>query len=118
MNILIERRKEILEKELKRIVDIIIRQYSPQKIILFGSLSSGRIHEWSDIDLVIIKDTKDRFIERLHKVHLMSSPEVGVNFIVYTPREVEIFKKQNHYFFVEEIQKKGKVIYERDKQLV
>ncbi|MDP2939979.1 MAG: nucleotidyltransferase domain-containing protein [Candidatus Omnitrophota bacterium] len=118
MNALALQRRNILNKELKRIVDIIIKKYSPQKIILFGSLASGNVHEWSDIDLVIIKETREIFIDRLHRVHLMAYPQVGVNFIVYTPQEVRVFEEQNHYFFVEEILRKGKVIYERDKQLV
>jgi predicted nucleotidyltransferase len=115
MQTVTEKRKEILEKELKRIVGAIIKGYSPEKIILFGSLAGGHVHEWSDIDLVIVKETKERLIERLHKVHLMAAPNIGVNFIVYTPREVKRMIEQNHYFFTDEILKKGRVLYERDK---
>jgi predicted nucleotidyltransferase len=107
----IQKRRTILENELKRLTEIIIKDYAPEKIILFGSLASGRIHDYSDIDLVIIKDTTERFIERIHKVHLMTSPNVAVNFIVYTPQEVKRLEAQNHYFIVQEILKKGKVIY-------
>ena len=113
-----EKRKQILEKELKRLVDMLIRNYSPEKIILFGSLANDKVHEWSDIDLVIIKETKERFIERLHKVHLMTAPNVGVNFIVYTPSEVREMIEQNHYFLMDEILKKGKVLYEKNRELV
>lgn len=44
MQTVAEKRKEILEKELKRIVDVIIKGYSPEKIILFGSLAGGHVH--------------------------------------------------------------------------
>lgn len=113
MTVSIEERKHILNEELKRIVELIIREYSPQKIILFGSLVTGNIHPYSDIDLVIIKSTTKRFIDRLHEVHLMARPKVGVNFIVYTPSEVQKMLEENRYFLVKEILKKGEVLYEK-----
>lgn len=118
MDTKISKRKETLQKELNRITDIIINKYEPEKIILFGSLSSGDIHEWSDIDLAIIKETKKRFIERLHEVSLLTLPMLGVNFIVYTPEEFQDMVTQRQYFVVDEILKKGKVVYEHGKQLV
>ncbi len=58
-------RKTALEAEVKRILPIIISQYQPEKIILFGSLATGDVHEWSDIDLAIIKETELNYFERL-----------------------------------------------------
>jgi len=109
------KRKGTLQKELNRITDIIINKYEPEKIILFGSLSSGNIHEWSDIDLAIIKETKKRFIERLHEVSLLTLPRLGVNFIVYTPEEFQDMIAKRQYFVVDEIMKKGKIVYEHGK---
>jgi predicted nucleotidyltransferase len=113
-----EERKAILTKELKRVVDIVIKEYLPEKIVLFGSLSDGEVHEWSDIDLVIIKDTPKRFLDRIEEVLFLVYPKVGLNVVVYTPLEAEEMENRRHYFFVDEIMKKGKVLYERDKQLV
>lgn len=108
-------RKKILKKELDRISDIIINKYSPKKIILFGSLAHGKVHRWSDIDLVIIKDTKRRFLDRIGDVLFMTYPRVGTNIIVYTPKEVGDFIKEDNYFFTDEILNKGKVLYEAKK---
>jgi predicted nucleotidyltransferase len=44
-------------KEMQRIVTQISHKYSPEKIILFGSLASGRAADASDIDLLVIKKT-------------------------------------------------------------
>lgn len=112
---MLEDRKQLLKKELNRIKETIIKHYLPEKLILFGSMASGNIHEWSDIDLVIIKKTNDRFMDRLNKVSFMSKPKVGINFLVYTPEEIQRLTEQKHYFLLEEILKKGTVIYERDK---
>lgn len=118
MNNQVLNRKEILKKELDRIIDIIINKYTPEKIILFGSLSSGAVHEWSDIDLVIIKITNKKFIERLHEVSMLTMPMLGVNFIVYTPDEFQDMITKGCYFVVDEILRKGKIIYGREEQLV
>jgi len=111
-----EQRKRLLQKELKRITDIVIKRYLPDKIILFGSLANGKVQEWSDIELVVIKETKVRFIKRMQEVGLMTSPRLGVDFIVYTPEEFENMIKDDNYFIKDEILRKGRVLY--DKQLV
>jgi predicted nucleotidyltransferase len=113
MDIQLLERKKDLENELKRIVEIIIKNYAPEKIILFGSLASGEISEFSDIDLLVVQETKERFIERLHKVRCLTHPKEGVDFIVYTPGEVENMKHENRRFFTKEILEKGKIVYER-----
>lgn len=108
------KRKASLKKELDRIVGVIIADYRPEKIILFGSLATGDVHEWSDIDLVIIKNTQERFIKRLREVRRMTRPIIGVDFLVYTPGEVEAMKKEGRRFLKEEILEKGKLLYEKN----
>lgn len=112
MTTAVEERKRILSEELERIEDVIIREYAPEKIILFGSLATGNIREWTDMDLVIIKYTNKRFLDRLYDVHLMASPKIGVNFIVYTPSELEQMIEEQRWFLLEEILDKGRVLYE------
>ena len=73
--------------------------------------------EWGDLDLCVIKRTEKRFIERLEEVGLLTLPRVGCQILVYTPEELEAVKQQGHYFFVDEILGKGKVLYERGKGL-
>jgi predicted nucleotidyltransferase len=114
MNLEIRERWELLEAELNRIVSTLKKEYQPEKIILFGSFANMKLHEWSDLDIAIIKDTKEHFIDRLHTVSSMTKPSVGVNFVVYTPKEAQDMMDKGHYFFIDEILKKGKVLYERD----
>ncbi len=102
-----------LDKELKRVIRIIVREYNPKRIILFGSLASGSVHRWSDIDLAIVKDTSRRFIDRIGEVLRLTHPRVGFNVVIYTPREVARMERNDHYFWVDEIAGKGKVLYDR-----
>ena len=115
MKVAVKKRKNKLEGELRRITKIIVEKYRPEKIILFGSFAQGKIHEWSDLDLVIVKNTRKRFIERLHEVRLMARPNVGVNFIVYTPQEMARMTRDRHYFLMDEIIGKGRTLYEKGK---
>ena len=50
----------VFEQKLKEITDKIVKEYQPEKIILFGSWAWGEPHEWSDVDLFIIKRSEKR----------------------------------------------------------
>ena len=113
----VEARHAELQAELERIVRVLVEQYDPECIILYGSFAHGDIHAWSDLDLCVIKRTETRFIERLEEVRRLTLPRVGCQILVYTPKEFEAVKEKGHYFFVEEILGKGKVLYERGKAL-
>ena len=102
-------RLEELNAELGRILDILIKRYDSKKVILFGSLVNGNVHEFSDIDLIVIKESDKSFYERLEEVILLTTPEVGADILVYTPEEFETM--QDELFFKEEVLGKGKVIY-------
>ena len=113
----VEVRRSALQAELERIVRVLVEQYDPECIILYGSFAHGAIHAWSDLDLCVIKQTEKRFIERLEEVGLLTLPRVGCQILVYTPQELEAVKQQGHYFFVDEILGKGKMLYEKGKAL-
>lgn len=102
---------EELNTELDRIVNVLVNNYNPQKIILFGSLASGNVHEFSDIDLIVVKESDKGFYERLKEVALLTMPRItGADILVYTPEEFET--KKDSLFFTEEVFKKGKVLYD------
>ena len=104
-------RKELLDKELARYVRLLREHGAPERVILFGTLATGKVHEWSDIDLVVVEETGLPFFQRLRKVRKLLRPKVGVDIMVYTPEEFEQLC-ENRPFFREEIVEKGKVIYE------
>ena len=64
---LAEKRKESLEKELERILPLLIN-LGAKKVILFGSLSVGKVHRSSDIDLVVVRESNQRFLDRLDEL--------------------------------------------------
>ena len=107
------RRKKLLERELNRYLEILIGTYKPEKVILFGSMARGEPSEWSDVDLVIIKETDLPFLDRVKEVMRLLRPRVGVDILVYTPEEFEHLSRERA-FVRNEIVSKGKVLYERN----
>ncbi|MBI4561739.1 MAG: nucleotidyltransferase domain-containing protein, partial [Candidatus Rokubacteria bacterium] len=94
---------------IQEIVRRLIAEYTPQKIILFGSYAYGQPDEDSDIDLLIIKDTPERFCERMDTVRrIVTGAHRRIPFepIVLTSEEVEQRLRAGDQF-VAEIFRKG-----------
>jgi len=91
----------------------LVAHYAPQKVILFGSYAYGEPDKDSDIDLLVIKDTPERFIDRWVRVHRVltgTHRSLPLEPVVLTPREVEARLAAGDQF-IAEILEKGKVLY-------
>ena len=86
--------------------------YEPERIILFGSAARGETDEYSDIDLIVIKETDRRFIQRLVDISAFISPYISVDVFVYTPGEIKAMVEDGNPF-IEEALKDGKILYEK-----
>ena len=52
------------EKSVKNITDTIVREFKPEKVVLFGSYAWGKPTKNSDIDLLIVKDDPKKIPEK------------------------------------------------------
>jgi predicted nucleotidyltransferase len=107
----------VASKEAQRIIQDILEKllagYAPQKVILFGSYAYGNPRPDSDIDLLIIKDTSERFIDRWVTVRrILSDPQrkAPLETLVLTPQEVSGRLAVGDQFLAE-ILEKGEVLY-------
>ena len=94
-------------------LDRILKGYKPKKVILFGSYAYGEPTEDSDIDLLIIKNTDKRPIDRWLEVKRLLrdiSRILPVSPLIYTEKEIEQ-RLAIKDFFIEEIFEKGEVLY-------
>jgi len=102
-----------IERTLNEIVRHLVADYQPEKIILFGSYAYGEPHADSDLDLLIIKETPDRLIERIFAAHELVTdmhPSVGLEPLVLTPAEVEQRLRIGDQF-VAEVLERGELLY-------
>ncbi len=98
---------------IQKMVEKIVSDYTPQKVILYGSYAYGTPHRDSDIDLLIIKDTPERFLDRWAAIRrILSDPTrtVPLETLVLTPEEVDRRLTIGDQF-IAEILEKGKVLY-------
>ncbi len=98
--------------DVRTVIEQVINRYDPEKIILFGSVSRGDFHEDSDVDLLIVKQTERRFIERISDVLSLIDVNIPVEPLVYTPDEIIRLQAEKRDFILT-ILEEGKIVYER-----
>lgn len=106
----INKKIEIDKRKLNKILEKIIKYYSPKKVILFGSMARCDNVYSSDVDIMVIADSDKSFIERL-KESVFSVPDDNVDILIYTPEEFATMIKVENQFITNVI-KEGKIIYE------
>lgn len=81
--------------DIQELTDQIVRkmqaEYEPEKIILFGSFVRGTAQAARDVDLLIVKETTERFIDRWTTVRrILSDPSrtIGIETLILTPHEI------------------------------
>ena len=104
---------------ISEMVDKIASSYKPQKIILFGSYAYGEPDQDSDIDLLIVKETDERPIDRRVNVRrIVSDRKRRIPFepIVITQNELKERMRIGDQF-IDEILTKGEALYEEGESL-
>lgn len=98
---------------IRKVVQPIIHHCHPERIVLFGSHAHGQTHSDSDVDLLIVMQSKKRPVERTIDVtktlHFYPFP---MDILVRTPQEIRRRLRMGDPFY-EEILERGKVLYER-----
>jgi predicted nucleotidyltransferase len=93
----------------------LISGYAPEKIILFGSYAYGRPGRDSDIDLLIIKQTAENFLDRWMTVQRLLNGlhrSIPLEALVMTPDEINQRLLAGDQF-LKEILAKGEVLYDQ-----
>jgi predicted nucleotidyltransferase len=91
-----------------------VQTYKPLRVIVFGSFARGDTHEGSDLDLIVVKDTDERFFDRIGRVREATfGLGLDVRPLVYTPAELEDMLARGNSF-LETILAEGVVAYDRD----
>ena len=97
---------------LEKIIDRIVSKYSPEKVIVFGSVANGAADSDSDVDILVIMETELSYHRRSGPIRAtMRGIPVAADIFVLTPDEYETLK-DDETSFASEISKTGIVAYE------
>ena len=89
------------------VIPILKKEYSPLKMILFGSRIRGRPTRYSDIDVIIVSEifSKTKFINRMGEMLIKFEFPKHVDYFCYTSEEFDKVVKSS--FTIKEALEKG-----------
>ena len=101
------------EKEIQRVALRLATATNAERVILFGSHARGEAHENSDVDLMIIAESRLPRFKRSRELYKLFRPyPFGMDLVVYTPQEIQKGEK-SHVSFISNVLKEGKILYAR-----
>ena len=83
----------ITQNRINEVVNEIVKNFKPKKIIIFGSYAHGKPAKDSDLDLLIIKDSDlPSRLQNRNVRKILSGLNIPVDVIVKTTEEFEKYK--------------------------
>ena len=98
-------------KNVYELCDRIVQNFHPQKVILFGSYAYGAPTEDSDVDMLVIMPFEGRAVQKAIEILLATNPRFPIDLLVRTPEQITT-RVEIGDFFLREITKKGRVLYD------
>jgi len=105
-----------INRRLDEINTALIKEFNPEKIILFGSYAREiPVKKTGTMDILIIAYSNDRFIDRIKLARAVTrGGDPIIEPLVYTPSEFEYMLNEEGEGFVEAALREGKVIYQKE----
>ena len=111
--------KGVGAEKLRRMVDILVVEADPERIILFGSRARGGAREDSDVDLLVVESEpfgpgRSRHAEmtRTRLYLALSGHGVSKDVLVYSRADVEYWKDSINHVLARAL-REGETLYER-----
>ncbi len=102
--------RQALEEGLDEILGRLREMPEVVKAILFGSYAAGRRDLFTDLDLIVVMDSDQDFVQRTAGLYQKLQVGVDLDLLVYTPDE---FEKMRERGFLRHALETGQVIYEK-----
>lgn len=107
----------VSKEDIQRVVERIVRELKPEKVILFGSRANGESHDLSDVDILVVMETdRPKYHRRSQVSRILRGRGFPMDIVVYTPEEfAEAVNHQDYYYnpFIKDIIEEGVVLYDR-----
>jgi predicted nucleotidyltransferase len=105
--------RRVSKRQIQWAVERLVQALDPEKIILFGSYAYGKPNRNSDVDMLVIKDSDERWtVLTANAYRAVWGKTFPMDILVRTPAEIA-HRLEIEDWFITEIVKRGKVLYER-----
>lgn len=98
---------------IESITSRIVREFKPEKVILFGSHAYGSPTRDSDVDMLVILRFKGKPVRKAIEIRNSLNAHVPLDLIVRTPEQVAERIAKNDWF-MREIIERGRTLYAAD----
>jgi predicted nucleotidyltransferase len=106
--------EKITPSLIQYIVNKIVNEIQPEKIILFGSFARGDFDKNSDLDLFIVnKGTESNRLVRRKIDALLWGRRFPIDLVVRKEEDINWNFRAKNPFYIHDIFKDGKVLYEK-----
>ena len=99
-----------LARTLERTTALLACKPEVRRVILFGSYATGRRDLFTDLDLLVVMDSKEDFLARSVSLRREIGSPVDMDLLVYTPGEFERLRQRGFVRFAVEM---GRVLLAR-----
>lgn len=91
-------------------MDEVVAKLNPQLVILFGSFAKHDINEGSDVDILVVADFEEDFLDRMRVLMDLNRFKIPLEPVGYTPEEFEEMKRRRNPFILEVLET-GKTMF-------
>jgi predicted nucleotidyltransferase len=98
-------------KEIRDLTSQIAREFSPDRIILFGSHAYGQPGNDSDVDILVVLPFEGKPVRKAIEIRNKVNAGLPLDLIVRTPEQLAERVAQNDWF-IREILERGRTLYE------
>ena len=100
------------QQQIDEICQTIVREFQPEKLILFGSEAAGTARPDSDIDLLVIMAFSGSSARQASEIYgSIERRSISVDIVVHRPEDIQWRAKEGDVF-ITEILRTGRVIHE------
>lgn len=103
----------IAARRINNYVKQLIRQFSPDRVVMFGSYASGKPRAGSDVDLLVVMKHRGAAAEQAARIRRTIRAGFPLDIIVRSPTALRRRVAMGDGF-IREILEKGKVLHESD----
>ena len=80
--------EKISQRTISSFARQVVRQFNPQKIILFGSYAYGKPTADSDVDMLVIMPFQGKGAQKATEILLATDPRFPIDLLVRTPEQI------------------------------